>query len=1518
MANIELDDIATDTSAVLRSGRGEGSGTQLAATQLHASPADVDFLSFIYTLWQLNIPVLNPCLLDTQTAISASGTLGRGGQSVVDAVYENQRYSNKYDESSASKVIYKRTVKRTAQGEGDPSHDTAALESFVREVSVLGRLRGHPNVIQLLGVAWEQAEGCEIRPVLVIEYAPFNSLAYFLSEQTATALNFHQKREFCADIASGLSSVHENGIIWGDCKPENILIFKDDSRPGGLRAKVSDFGACEPEVTIESRFRGFSVPWTAPEALTATGFAQLVRSEIYSFGLVVWSIAMDGRQFQKRYWGEAMSKNRRIDDEEVGIEHIQRLKATSSEAAGILNIAVSSTTSYLNCSGTGAHPLASHIEIETFTRVLESTLQHNPNHRTQDMASVAQRLYLLSPKSVTKPISISRFNGELSLEYLLSTYGADSHLKPVASLILEKLINLNSVAENPQSRFQASLCYLVGFGTKVDLGKAAELMKSSAFLDYPKAQGMYATIQAIISLKQECRDHTQENSTTTEQNADLIMFDDLEIENNQETASSPPVQVHTDEEMEWLKDASAAGSWLAAAELHNRSPTDFQIAVSRFRSSLVDFPSAKEECDEFSTLSERSGSLKGNSALHLAALKGSETSLKRLIDIHDTLELVNGIGETPLICATRAGHAGIAAFLLTHGANINHADNRGITASHWLVFMNASELQLLQCRISDALLDAQSISRVDCSEHWGATLQPGTPLDWAVDRRNFDAVDLFLERGANPQIQTLGRPSAINRAAGRHDFQMCDRILRKYPCLSLDIFDSHGESPLSYCFQTDYTLERLLISGTQSEAFLEVLELFARHGTDFTYINAHGENVLYSAIKRGNLEEIEILLSWLEKRQIHLEFIFSATGPNRWSSFRRALYASDKRIFTTIFSQIDIGELNALHVDESPDGLSIFHELAFVPESNAREIGKVIFSGKGMQKTRLRKALRNCRLPAWGGRARMTAFQLAVLCQNFSLADFWVKMGANPLAGLERQRFLGYLISYQKILAAEPSKWLLYMRDDGVPNVLRRFPHPAAIEKSITYLLCSDSVWWSMLRRPGWSVYWHGPEFDRDSEHEPLIAWRPDMFTALTALMRADSSNERSMNRHALQTYGTSGYLDANSLAFSHRVRHTLDFGSFLISYEANSQKHARSGHNLVTALDLAFDMVLHSSYSDQAERIFLAILDKYSGPLHCNFPYFHYSPIGRSWMRNLTRRETLLHRAIRAGKITIVERLLEHGADWNMANTNWQSPLRLANLLFYNLNPDDLANHGSFLQRLGPAVPPNSADIETANTVDNSDGSASVILAILNEHARSSPQHKLWGPIRAIREVHWPWSKYETDDLGIRFIIYYVFVLTLVALILGIPLYVWNSIASTTSVKLLDVLVNLQLVGDCVMLAKRNGSDPRAQCSVENSEAVRAFQDVALPPVASLRNLTTAVVDTFSGCYNGSLPQRLHGNSTCPWPSTIGVPGCDDDTDQGYFDAAEGEFTSQMEYYLKKMVKCKCTWRGKPYREEP
>ncbi|KAK5065197.1 hypothetical protein LTR84_001034 [Exophiala bonariae] len=163
-------------------------------------------------------------------------------------------------------------------------------------------IRYHPNLVRLLGIQWGLSPIADSTyPVLIMEYA---SLGTFKTLQTSSEpLSFPVKQKLCYDVGRALSALHASGIVHGDMKHENVLIFPSKKPIDGIAytAKLADFGGTVMDlVGGEVRKKEtWTWPFQAPEvtndqALTRNG---LMLTDVYSFGLLVWRAFLDGEGF---------------------------------------------------------------------------------------------------------------------------------------------------------------------------------------------------------------------------------------------------------------------------------------------------------------------------------------------------------------------------------------------------------------------------------------------------------------------------------------------------------------------------------------------------------------------------------------------------------------------------------------------------------------------------------------------------------------------------------------------------------------------------------------------------------------------------------------------------------------------------------------------------------------------------------------------------------------------------------------------------------------------------------------------------------------------------------------------------------------------------------------------------------------------------------------------------------------------------------------------------------------------
>lgn len=157
-------------------------------------------------------------------------------------------------------------------------------------------LRNHPNIIGFLQLIWEPDPDHidHAWPVIMLEHAEHGTLADF--QETYPDTTYALKKQLSLDVGKGLLALHACGIVHGDLKSENVLICDPDSADGKVAAKLAGFGCAvadlEPSETM--KLPAFTFPWNAPECHDRLPRDLLKYSDVYSYGLLIWRVMLNG------------------------------------------------------------------------------------------------------------------------------------------------------------------------------------------------------------------------------------------------------------------------------------------------------------------------------------------------------------------------------------------------------------------------------------------------------------------------------------------------------------------------------------------------------------------------------------------------------------------------------------------------------------------------------------------------------------------------------------------------------------------------------------------------------------------------------------------------------------------------------------------------------------------------------------------------------------------------------------------------------------------------------------------------------------------------------------------------------------------------------------------------------------------------------------------------------------------------------------------------------------------------
>ncbi|KAL8369849.1 hypothetical protein RB595_000275 [Gaeumannomyces hyphopodioides] len=275
----------------------------------------------------------------------------------------------------------------TADAEDDAARSRRWRDTLFEIRALLHQpLRYHPNVVRLLDIRWDGPQS--LFPTLVVELAEFGTL--YSLQRARPALPFGIKQKLCYDVGKGLSILHACGIVHGDLKHENVLVFANRyADPPGqpYTAKLADFGGAVMDMAGDGdgqhRVPASTFPLDAPEVhsgsrLTVEG---VKKTDAYSYGMLIWRCMLDcDDTFRLAGVGVAMAAPGQPPSDEV-----RKAMAEAKEADAVLEWAVSTVSARFHERRLPAPSL--HLVVAA----LMFTLRGDPAHRALDRAQARMR-----------------------------------------------------------------------------------------------------------------------------------------------------------------------------------------------------------------------------------------------------------------------------------------------------------------------------------------------------------------------------------------------------------------------------------------------------------------------------------------------------------------------------------------------------------------------------------------------------------------------------------------------------------------------------------------------------------------------------------------------------------------------------------------------------------------------------------------------------------------------------------------------------------------------------------------------------------------------------------------------------------------------------------------------------------------------------------------------------------------------------------------------------------------------
>ncbi|PNP56947.1 hypothetical protein FNYG_15298 [Fusarium nygamai] len=625
------------------------------------------------------------------TGIKGAAYIGRGA---TFSVYRSRRYKDKVFAIKQPRLVFEDTE--------DEVSTMRQLYSLHLELRVLTdpRIRAHENITKLESIVWEEHsdDSGRLWPSLVMEYADMGTLSDLFDR--GLDMPIQDEKRLCFTIGAALAHLHENGVIHGDIKPGNVLMFSAGDSTTFI-PKLSDFGFSifDEDSLLEPPLG--TADWEAPEILDRSFSRQHMRlSDAYSFGLLSWCIASGGK---KPF---------------MNLKQISGLSDLTEIRAATRSLKLTKSIPEL-ASGT----LAPYKQF--YSEIFQLTLKRDPVSR--DLAGAL--LHLREDGCVPPLTSRETSNVDNSETRTLPNKFNVRELKHLGARIQNQILcslekrathsnQYNSVQRAEASMAVAQSC-LESFGGRKP-GKALDWILLAATLGHKIAKALAYRVATSLGLFSERKDEVLTHIIECAEDGIVIAMDDLMVV-DQKMGEAISKKVWNRRRHQCFGDTSLD----LVLPLPNKLPMDEH----------------------------------GETVVHKAASCGDVTWLDRIIQAAPEsratlLNSRNNYGETPLLLAFMARELSTVELLLNYGADASIPDDRGDTPLHWIFFFDdVSSLDSLTISLIQRGGDINAHTKTVWFEKFSQKLlSGGTPLHRAAAYNSSNSVRALLEQGSDPLL----------------------------------------------------------------------------------------------------------------------------------------------------------------------------------------------------------------------------------------------------------------------------------------------------------------------------------------------------------------------------------------------------------------------------------------------------------------------------------------------------------------------------------------------------------------------------------------------------------------------------------------------------------------------------------------------------------------------------------------------------------------------------------------------